>query len=69
MINTGGEQKPSTENMRVPIANSINSAAPLVVSLALIVGAVFTPFIHARAGVARDAEQVGFYLDLRNRSG
>jgi hypothetical protein len=40
-----------------------------VVGLAMIVGAVFAAFMHARAGVARDAEQARFYLDWRNRSG
>ena len=52
-----------------PIADFINGVVPLVVGLAMIVGAVFAAFMHARAGVARDAEQARFYLDWRNRSG
>jgi len=52
-----------------PIAEFINGIVPLVVSLAMIVGAVFAAFMHARAGVARDAEQARFYLDWRNRAG
>lgn len=52
-----------------PIAEFINGVVPLVVSLAMIVGAVFAAFMHARAGVARDAEQARFYLDWRNRAG
>jgi hypothetical protein len=52
-----------------PIAEFINGVVPLVVGLAMIVGAVFAAFMHARAGVARDAEQARFYLDWRNRAG
>ena len=52
-----------------PIASFINGVVPLVVSLAMIVGAVFAAFMHARAGVARDAEQARFYMDWRNRAG
>ena len=52
-----------------PIANFINSAAPLVVALAMIVGTVFAYLMHSRAGLARDAEQAQFYLDWRNRAG
>jgi hypothetical protein len=52
-----------------PIAAFINGVVPLVVGLAMIVGAVFAAFMHARAGVARDAEQARFYLDWRNRAG
>ena len=52
-----------------PIAEFINGVVPLVVGLAMIVGAVLAAFMHARAGVARDAEQARFYLDWRNRAG
>lgn len=52
-----------------PIATFINGSVPLVVSLAMIVGAVFAAFMHARAGVAADAEQARFYMDWRNRAG
>jgi hypothetical protein len=52
-----------------PIADFINGVVPLVVGLAMIVGAVLAAFMHARAGVARDAEQARFYLDWRNRAG
>ena len=58
-----------TELCGTPIAEFINGVVPLVVSLAMIVGAVFAAFMHARAGVARDAEQARFYLDWRNRAG
>ena len=44
-----------TELCGTPIAEFINGVVPLVVSLAMIVGAVFAAFMHARAGVARDA--------------
>jgi hypothetical protein len=52
-----------------PIANFINGIVALVVGLAMIVGAVFAAFMHARAGVARDALQAQFYMDWRNRAG
>lgn len=51
-----------------PIANFINSVVPLVVSLAMIVGAIIAAFMHARSGVASDAEQARFYLEWRNRA-
>lgn len=52
-----------------PIADFINGTAPLVVSLAMLIGTVFAAFMHVRAGLARDAEQARFYLDWRNRAG
>lgn len=52
-----------------PIADFINGAAPLVVSLAMLVGAVFAAYLHARSGVARDAEEAQYYMDWRNRAG
>ncbi len=52
-----------------PIAEFINGVVPLVVSLAMIVCAVFAVFMHATASVTRDAEQARFYLDWRNRAG
>ena len=52
-----------------PIADFINGSVPLVVSLAMIVGAAVAAFMHARAGVARDVEQAQFYMNWRNRAG
>lgn len=52
-----------------PIADFINGAAPLVVSLAMLVGAVFAAYLHARSGVARDVEEAQYYMDWRNRAG
>ena len=52
-----------------PIANFINSAAPLIVALAMVVGTVFAYVMHTRAGFAGDTEQARFYIDWRNRAG
>ena len=52
-----------------PIANFINSAAPLIVALAMVVGTIFAYVMHTRAGFASDTEQARFYIEWRNRAG
>ena len=66
---TSAQSEVGTTLCGTPIAEFINGVVPLVVGLAMIVGAVLAAFMHARAGVARDAEQARFYLDWRNRAG
>ena len=68
-IGTAAAQTVGGSLCGTPIADFINSAAPLVVALAMIVGTVFAYLMHSRAGLARDAEQAQFYLDWRNRAG
>lgn len=51
-----------------PLADTINQAAPLVIGLLMIGGAMLSYILHNAAGLVKDPERVAAIKDWRNRA-
>lgn len=51
-----------------PLADTINQAAPLVIGLLMIGGAMLSYVLHNAAGIIKDPERVAGVKDWRNRA-
>ena len=52
-----------------PLAETVNSAVPLVIGILMVLGAVLTYVLHNYSGLKRDPQAIQDIKDWRNRAG